>query len=86
MKKIDAETSMEWLDTFNNQIVPYMCENNMSLHEAFEALKESDGTLYEVLSGLWATSFGKTYIKSFMQKYGQKLSPQILEKIRKEKR
>lgn len=85
MKKIDVETSKEWIDTFNNQIVLYMCENNMSLHEAFEALKESDNTLYEVLSGLWATTFGKTYIKSFMQKYGQRLSPKTLEIIRKDR-
>ena len=84
MKKVDVETSKILLDTFNNEIVPYMCNNNLSLHEAFESLKETDNNLYQSLSNLWATAFGKAYLKSFMQKHGQRLSLKTLENIKKE--
>lgn len=83
-KKVDYEEANELLDIFNNKIVPYMCEHNMSLHEAFETLRSTDNDLYKPLSELWSTTFGKAYIKSFMQKYGNKLSVKVLDTINKE--
>ena len=83
-KKVDFEEAKELLNIFNNKIVPYMCEHNMSLHEAFETLRPTDNDLYKPLSELWSTTFGKAYIRSFIQKYGNKLYVKVLETINKE--
>lgn len=84
MYKDDPTTIKKWMTTFNNCIVPYMCKNNMSLHEAFEDLRQSNRTFYDALSGLWHTYTGKTYLKDFMSKYGNRFSTQTLKKIKED--
>ncbi len=81
MRKANPEQIKTWMGVFNDEIVPFMCKNSMSLHNAFDYVRENNSEWHAALSGLWYTYVGKCYLQSFMKEYGNKLSPTKLDKI-----
>jgi hypothetical protein len=69
-KKITAERLRQLLEEFNQTILPWCEENELSLHEAFERSRETDQEKYKVLSEIWGTYAGKMYLRSLFKERG----------------
>lgn len=79
---VDYDTMCELMGTFDEDIFPWMCENNLTLHEAFEILRTRDDRWYFPLSLLWHTVPGNMYIKSLIEDYGPRFHPETIDIIK----
>ncbi|MBQ5740068.1 MAG: hypothetical protein IIV78_06620 [Oscillospiraceae bacterium] len=68
MKRLETDEYKRLVEVFISDIAPWCKENGLSLHEAFEISRELMPERYNVLSTLWATSFGKAYLRSYFKR------------------
>lgn len=61
--QLSANDILDLQVRFESDIEPICLENNFTLHECFEYLRNVDDSLYSVLSNLWHTRFGKSYLR-----------------------
>lgn len=75
IKKRSAEEVYKLLADFDNTVLPWCKENELSLHQAFEISRKSDKEKYTILTSLWHTYIGKAYLKSCFCSHGGRLKP-----------
>lgn len=69
-KKVDPDQFAQLMDDFEKIVLPWCEENELSLHRAFELSREADPEKYKVLSGLWGTLPGRSYLRSLFRSRG----------------
>lgn len=57
----------ELLKQFDEIIVPWVTEEKLSLHNAFEISRMFEPEKYEILSKLYRTLVGQTYLKEYFK-------------------
>ena len=72
-RKLPPEEIKQLLNNFNENVAPWCKENHLSLHEAFEICRDQYPDRYNVLSALWHTEVGKTYLQSVFRTNGGRL-------------
>lgn len=63
MRKQTPEEIAELLEKFDTEIFPWIKENNLSLHNAFEISRKSDRGKYIILASLWSNKAGKAFLQ-----------------------
>lgn len=68
MTKAKWDEIIKLLEEFEEKLVPWCKENKLSLHKAFDLSRETDKEKYEILSGLYKTDVGKSFLKDHFNK------------------
>lgn len=81
---MDVMEAKKLMDDFHSQVVPWCEKYQLSLHNAFEESRngttDDDAMRYRIISELWRTKFGKTYLQSYFRSRGGRLRTKIDDK------